>query len=202
MAKKEPKHYEPFEIHRTSSLFKFAVVGFILYVIFTDMGIDLKKIGDGFSKPSSEKERGIFTQPISSEKEPPTSTLPVFEVAILQRGSGQSVRCGEKANVHYTMLLPDGTVIGNTAQKGGAVSFTIGEGEVMRGLERGVEGMQLGEIRQITIPPHMVDDLPVFTLADFAPDITFLLKVELLSFAPNTRPQSATYCRWQTVWDE
>jgi len=53
----------------------------------------------------------------------------------------------------------NGLVFMRTQDKGGfsetPVSFTVGAGEAIKGLERGVVGMVKGEKRRIVIPPNL-----------------------------------------------
>lgn len=56
--------------------------------------------------------------------------------------------------IHYTMKLPSGDIVG-TSRGGMPLTFTIGKGEVVQGLELGVMGMQPGESRTLTIRPEV-----------------------------------------------
>jgi FKBP-type peptidyl-prolyl cis-trans isomerase 2 len=72
-----------------------------------------------------------------------------------RRGFGgpmQVAQAGQQAKIHYTIRLQSGEVVG-TSKTGMPLVFRIGKGDVIKGLEQGVIGMQLGESRTIEIPP-------------------------------------------------
>ena len=70
---------------------------------------------------------------------------------------------GDTVRVHYTGMLPDGTVI-ESSEGGDPLQFTIGRGEVIPGIEHAVEGMSPGQSKSIWVTsddaygPHQ-DDL-------------------------------------------
>lgn len=62
-----------------------------------------------------------------------------------------TVKQGDTIKVQYTGRLEDGTVF-DASDEGHPLEFTIGDGEVIAGLEQGVLGMSVGESRTLTIP--------------------------------------------------
>ena len=70
------------------------------------------------------------------------------------------VKEGDTISILYTGRLEDGTVFDSTEGKN-PLEFTVGEGEVVPGLEKGVIGMAPGESKAIVIPaeegygPHL-----------------------------------------------
>ena len=60
---------------------------------------------------------------------------------------------GDRVKVNYTGKLQDGKVIGST-ENNQPVEFTIGSGQIMPGIEKGIMGMEVGERKTITIPPQ------------------------------------------------
>ncbi|GAM28101.1 hypothetical protein SAMD00019534_112770 [Acytostelium subglobosum LB1] len=64
-----------------------------------------------------------------------------------------SLAIGDKASVLYVGKLEDGTIFDASEKHGGQpFEFTLGEGKVIPGWERGVQGMCMGEKREIRIP--------------------------------------------------
>ena len=57
---------------------------------------------------------------------------------------------GNTVSVHYTGTLDDGTVF-DSSKGGDPLQFTIGQGQMIPGFERGVVGMELGETRTVVI---------------------------------------------------
>ena len=62
-------------------------------------------------------------------------------------------RLGDTVRVQYTAKLEDGRVFAAERQEQG-VSFTLGKGEVIEGLERVVLGMKPGETKTEEVPPE------------------------------------------------
>ncbi len=60
---------------------------------------------------------------------------------------------GDRVRVHFTGKLRDGTVV-ESSRSSEPLEFTLGEREVMKGLEDLVEGMKSGETRHGLIPPE------------------------------------------------
>ena len=65
----------------------------------------------------------------------------------------RQAKAGDVVAVHYTGRLEDGTVF-DTSREGEPIEFEVGSGAVIEGFERGVEGMQVGEQREIRIAPE------------------------------------------------
>jgi peptidylprolyl isomerase len=60
------------------------------------------------------------------------------------------VKQGDTVMVHYTGKLESGEIF-DTSEGREPISFTVGEGQVIRGFEEGVQGMEKGETKTITI---------------------------------------------------
>jgi peptidylprolyl isomerase len=58
---------------------------------------------------------------------------------------------GDSVQVHYTGTLDDGTVFGSSVG-GEPLTFVIGDGTVIAGFDEAVRGMEVGEIKTVTIP--------------------------------------------------
>ncbi len=105
---------------------------------------------------------------------PPNATL-VFEVELLPTperpkllmddvvvGSGDVAKEGDSVTVHYTGWLFDAAAPNNRGRKfdsskdrNDPFEFDLGAGMVIRGWDEGVQGMQVGGTRVLTIPPHL-----------------------------------------------
>ena len=71
-------------------------------------------------------------------------------------GAGTPVKPGKKISLHYTgSLRSTGKVFDKNNSKQHPLVFRQGTGEVIRGLERGLEGMKMGGERIITIPSKL-----------------------------------------------
>ena len=71
-------------------------------------------------------------------------------------GIGPAVKPGRKVSINYEgSLASDGSVFDKNKSKSKPLSFRPGTGEVIKGLDKGMEGMKAGGERIITIPPAM-----------------------------------------------
>lgn len=78
-----------------------------------------------------------------------------LKIEVLNEGSGDSAEQGNRVSVHYEGKLEDGSVFDASRPRGQSFSFTLGAGQVIQGWEQGVDGMKVGEIRRLTIPPEL-----------------------------------------------
>jgi len=63
----------------------------------------------------------------------------------------QGVKEGDTVIISYIGRLEDGTVFDSTENRN-PLEFTLGEGELIPGLEQGILGMMPGESKTIVIP--------------------------------------------------
>ena len=70
-------------------------------------------------------------------------------------GSGAAARAGQDVAVHYTGWLLDGSKFDSSHDRGQPFTFGLGRGQVIAGWDEGVEGMQVGGLRKLTIPPQL-----------------------------------------------
>lgn len=70
-------------------------------------------------------------------------------------GTGQPVKAGDTVSVHYIGALADGSTFDSSYDRGEPISFTVGAGQLIKGFDQGVVGMQVGGKRKITIPPDL-----------------------------------------------
>ncbi len=63
------------------------------------------------------------------------------------------VKQGDTVHVHYTGTLEDGTVFDSSDGRD-PLEFTMGEGKVIPGFEKAVEGLAVGETTNAILPPE------------------------------------------------
>ena len=77
----------------------------------------------------------------------------------------QRAKNGDHVSVHYTGRLEDGTVF-DSSRDGAPIEFELGSGMVIPGFDNAVQGMAVGEQREVRIAPedaygHRREDLRV-----------------------------------------
>ena len=70
-------------------------------------------------------------------------------------GEGEAAARGHRVTVHYTGWLTNGSKFDSSRDRNQPFAFALGEGEVIRGWDEGVEGMKVGGKRKLTIPPEL-----------------------------------------------
>ena len=70
-------------------------------------------------------------------------------------GTGEAAVAGKTVNVHYTGWLENGKKFDSSVDRGQPFSFPLGAGRVIKGWDEGVQGMKVGEKRQLVIPAKL-----------------------------------------------
>jgi peptidylprolyl isomerase len=60
---------------------------------------------------------------------------------------------GDTVKINFTGKLEDGTVFSSTANRK-PLEFELGEGKIIPGVEKAVEGMNVGESKTVEVPPE------------------------------------------------
>jgi len=88
--------------------------------------------------------------------------VPGLEMKMLRAGSGAVATAGEVVEVHYTGWNYDptaadgrGSKFDSSVDRGDRFQFPLGGGRVIKGWDLGVEGMQVGEVRELKIAPDL-----------------------------------------------
>jgi FKBP-type peptidyl-prolyl cis-trans isomerase FkpA len=67
-------------------------------------------------------------------------------------GTGATAKAGNLVSVHYTGWLTDGQKFDSSKDRNEPFDFNLGAGQVIKGWDEGVQGMQVGGVRKLTIP--------------------------------------------------
>lgn len=102
---------------------------------------------------------GLMTACSSGPQEPYT-TESGLTIQIMKAGRGKKVIKGQTVYLYYVLWLEDGTQVAtNDPDRGGTDSIleveNIGDGQVVKGLNEGVVGMRIGEVRRLICPPDL-----------------------------------------------
>ncbi len=95
-------------------------------------------------------------------RDPMTTTPSGLQYEDTVAGDGAEAVAGQKVQVHYTGWLYDpsanksrGTKFDSSKDRGQPFGFGLGQGQVIRGWDEGVQGMKVGGTRVLTIPPDL-----------------------------------------------
>ena len=97
-------------------------------------------------------------------------------------GTGDTAEAGKAVTVHYTGWLTNGTKFDSSKDRGQPFDFPLGGGRVIRGWDEGVQGMKVGGVRKLTIPPELGYGARGAG-GVIPPNATLLFEVELLDLA-------------------
>ena len=70
-------------------------------------------------------------------------------------GTGDLASAGQKVTVHYTGWLTNGTKFDSSTDRNDPFVFLLGKRQVIAGWDEGVQGMRVGGVRKLTIPPAL-----------------------------------------------
>lgn len=105
-----------------------------------------------------------------------TDELIIEDVTV---GKGEEAKSGDTLEVHYVGTLEDGTQFDSSRDRGTPFSFVLGQGYVIEGWDEGMQGMQVGGIRKLTIPAEM--GYGEQSIGSIPANSVLLFEVELLS---------------------
>jgi FKBP-type peptidyl-prolyl cis-trans isomerase 2 len=64
-----------------------------------------------------------------------------------------TAKTGDRVKIEYTGTLDDGTVFDSNIEQGSLLEFEVGGGQVIKGFDDAILGMQEGEEKQFSISP-------------------------------------------------
>ena len=121
---------------------------------------------NGDAAKNEAEESNLIEEKQVTESE--STAVAVFEIApgitarVLRAGDGRVAQVGDIVEVHYTGWLYDeaaednrGSKFDSSVDRGEHFQFPLGAGRVIKGWDQGVEGMAIGELRELTIAPEM-----------------------------------------------
>ncbi len=84
-----------------------------------------------------------------------TTTPSGLQIEDITVGSGETAAVGNQVSVHYTGWLTDGTKFDSSKDRNDPFDFPLGRHHVIAGWDEGVQGMRVGGVRKLTIPPNL-----------------------------------------------
>lgn len=78
-----------------------------------------------------------------------------FQIIDIKIGTGNEAYSSSTVTVHYVGRLTNGQKFDSSRDRGKPFEFNLGNGEVIKGWDKGVRGMKEGGIRKLIIPPEL-----------------------------------------------
>ncbi|KKP68818.1 MAG: Peptidyl-prolyl cis-trans isomerase [Candidatus Moranbacteria bacterium GW2011_GWE1_35_17] len=127
------------------------------YVSDWNVNVDSKEIKSKVNETTEKKVEKIKEQ-VEDKKQVNNNDNKNMDLKIetTQEGTGDKVtKNGDTISVHYTGKLENGTKFDSSVDRGTPFDFTIGQGQVIAGWDKGLLDMKVGEKRTLTIPSEM-----------------------------------------------
>ncbi len=176
--------------------FRITIAALVLTTFFAGCGQRADK--DAAATQSDTKETNTNEEIQVTETE--TAAAAIIDIApgltarILRAGDGQVAQAGDTVVVHYTGWLFDeagennrGGKFDSSVDRDEHFQFPLGAGRVIKGWDQGVEGMAIGELRELTIAPEMAyGDRGAGSV--IPPGATLVFEVELFNLLNSSAP--------------
>ncbi len=128
---------------------------------------------------------GTAANEIDPDSGKPVITTPSgLKYVEIKVGTGPEVKSGDHLSVNYEGKLTNGNKFDSSYDRGQPFDLVLGETAVIQGWTEGLQGMRVGGIRKLIIPPQlgygqdgMGDVIP--------PNATLIFKVEVVAIKPN-----------------
>lgn len=105
---------------------------------------------------AKEKSNGLYGKEPKLIKPEGTPPEAIAERDVVE-GIGHLAQPGSKVTIQYVVFdYKTGKKLGESSwDQGKPLTFTLGKGEVMEGLEQGAEGLETADRREMVIPPDL-----------------------------------------------
>lgn len=132
---------------------------------------------------SAESEQILlddYLKTTSTKVEPRLSGLYFIE---LDKGTGKAVKPGDLISIHYVGKKIDQSIFDNSYKRNEPLQFTLGNNELIPGMEEGISLMNDKGKARLIIPSHLAYD-SIGTGNLIPPYSTLIFEVEILSVKP------------------
>lgn len=136
---------------------------------------------------SEESSESVPKANSNKKKTKPTVTVPkgispkTFATKEIEEGTGPEAKAGDKVTVQYVGVGYDSEEeFDSSWSRNEPFTFTLGAGEVIKGWDKGVEGMKVGGRRELLIPGDLAYG-PEGRPPSIGPNETLIFTIDLLS---------------------
>ncbi|CAI5970861.1 unnamed protein product [Closterium sp. NIES-64] len=139
-----------------------------------DMPTDIPMGGD-------EEDEATYAPQAEGEEKDLTSDGGVKKLIVKAGDGWDKPEAGDEVSVHYTGTLLDGTKFDSSVDRGEPFNFKLGQGQVIKGWDKGIASMKKGEKAVFTIKPEYAYG-EAGSPPTIPPNATLKFEVELLSW--------------------
>jgi len=140
-------------------------------------------------KASAKEEKKAEKKAVKEEKKPEPAVEKAPKKKTLQNGlvieditvgTGAKAKAGKRVGVRYIGKLAKNGKVFDKNTKGAVFKFNLGKGEVIKGWDLGVNGMNVGGVRRLTIPANLAYGSRGAP-PDIPPNSTLIFEVKLMT---------------------
>ncbi len=84
----------------------------------------------------------------------PVPTTSTTTAAATPVGGGEAAAVGDSVEVHYVGTLDDGSQFDSSRERNEPLAFLVGSDQVIKGFDDAVQGMAVGDLVTVRIPPE------------------------------------------------
>ena len=109
-----------------------------------------------------------------------------------------NIENGKKVSIHYVGTLKDGTEFDSSRDRGEPLQFTMGSGEILPAFEKAVQGMEIGDMLNLSLTADeaygqiLPDAIQPVPKASFSPEVQLEVGNMVSGQAGDGRPIRAT----------
>lgn len=151
-------------------------VGLTKFVTIAQLQAEKVKI-DSIAKADEEVNLRKYLLEQNITEQPSASGLIIIRQT---EGAGEKPKSGQKVTVHYTGYLLNGSKFDSSVDRGEPFSFTLGQGQVIKGWDEGIAELKPGSKAKLIIP-STIGYGAQGAGANIPPFSTLVFEVELIS---------------------
>lgn len=129
--------------------------------------------------PAETPAKTTSSNPSKTMTQRTPESVTELEITTIKEGTGAPAKAGDRVLVHYTGTFLDGKKFDSSRDRNDPFSLTLGAQQVIEGWDTGLQGMKVGELRNLLIPYEMAYGESGFPGA-IPPKTPLMFEVELL----------------------
>jgi len=145
---------------------------------------DISKERQAARTNSAESEQSLLEDYLKKSNITVDPTLSGMYIIKLEEGKGPAIKPGNKVSIHYVGKLIDQSIFDNSYKRNEPLEFTLGKGELIKGMEEGIAGMKQGGKARLIIPSLLAYDSAGYGQL-IPPYATLIFEVEVVNIQPN-----------------